>query len=409
MAPRSDSGNPDGDCPPVDAPALQAPRGTPLYVHIPFCLRKCTYCDFFSVAADASTDTEATVAAILAEARRRAPAAPRTVFVGGGTPTFLSEAELEHLFETLESHTGFRSSAREVTVECNPESLTAAKARLLRELGVGRLSIGLQSLDPRILSLFDRPHTPEQGLAAYRIAREAGFEDVSVDLIYAVPGQSLDAWLAELDSVLDLSPSHLSAYSLAFEEGTALTHELETGRLEPLDEDLALDFFLETRAHLAARGLSPYEVSNFATPDHQCAHNVNYWRNGEYVGLGPGAVSKLGATRFGNPRSVSRWRRSVETDSFPASWEETPTALQRLGETWWLGLRTSEGVEPSRALERSGCALDPDPALREARELESQGLLVRRGGSFSLSPRGLPLADAVSRRFLQLAPSSVDA
>lgn len=395
---------------PPDPPAasLVPEPGTPLYVHLPFCVVKCSYCDFYSVVGEGE-DTGGFVQALVAEARARAPREPRTVFLGGGTPSYLSEAELVAVFEGLEAASGFRGSAVEVTVECNPESLTPAKARLLRALGANRLSIGVQSLEPRILELFGRAHTADQAFRAYDAARAAGFERVSLDLIHAVPGQELERWLADLERVLALGPDHVSAYNLAFEEGTRFTRWLAEGRLVALDEETELAFFRATRERLASAGLPSYEVSNFSTNDQQCAHNVNYWRNGPYVGLGPSAVSKLGPTRFGNPRSLPQWRQAVQGGG-ASEWQETLSPLARLGETWWLGLRLAEGVVASEARARAGfpgggerSAEACDPALDLAAELADEGWLERRGEAWRLSPRGLPLADALSARFLGLA------
>lgn len=396
----------DDACAPSVAPTLRAADGTALYVHLPYCVALCTYCDFFSVVAgDTSRDVDGTVTAILREAQRRGPTAPRTVFFGGGTPSLLSIDELTRLLDGLDEHTGFRASAQEVTLECNPESLDLHKARALRELGVDRLSIGFQSLDPSLLATFGRVHSVDDSFAAFRAARDAGFERVSVDLIYGVPGQTLDEWERDLARVLELGPDHVSAYSLAFEDGTPLTLAVERGDLERLDEDTELAFFERTRAQLIAAGFEPYEISNFATTDQRCRHNEGYWRNAPYVGLGPGAVSKVGDVRFGNPRSVGEWKRATLADGFAATWEEQPDAAERIGETWWLGLRTLDGVDPSHARAVAGIEEtpgEPDSAEREARTLEDQGLLEHVAGRWRLTPRGLPLADAVARRFLNL-------
>lgn len=402
MARISDSGTPGADVPPILAPELRASAGTALYVHLPYCVAKCTYCDFYSVLPERPADSSDVVDTILLEARHRAPREPETVFIGGGTPSLLSSADLRRLLDGLEALTGFRRSASEVTLECNPESLRLEKTRVLREAGVNRLSIGFQSLDPAILKLFGRVHSSQDSFQAFRAAREAGFERVSVDLIYGVPGQKLPRWEHELAQVLALAPDHISAYSLAFEEGTALTHDLERGRLHKLPEEEDLAFFLRTRERLEAAGYTAYEVSNFALNNQRCRHNEMYWSNGQYVGLGPGAVSYLAGTRFGNPRSVGLWRQGVEASGFGATWEETLAPLERLAETWWLGLRTTRGVLPSEALEACGLSADAsDPALALAQRLGEQGLLMEGAGRWSMTNRGLPLADAISRQFLK--------
>lgn len=372
--------------------------GTPLYVHVPFCAAKCTYCDFYSLTAEGQ-DLPGTLDLLLVEAERRAPRRPRTVFLGGGTPSYYEVGELARLLDGLERQSAFRTSAVEVTCECNPESLDLEKARALRELGVDRLSIGVQSLDARILGLFGRVHDADQGLAAFDAARTAGFERVSVDLIYGVPGQELGAWRRDLARIVALRPDHVSAYQLTYEEGTPLAAQLASGAFERLSEDEELAFFQATHGDLAAAGLEAYEVSNFATSGQQCLHNLNYWQNGPYVGIGPSAVSKVGATRFGNPRSLAPWRAAIQADRPACAWEETPDPQVRLAETWWLGLRTRDGVDPEGARGRAGLA-SADPTERVVGELLQQGFLERAGPRLRLTQRGWPVADAVARRFL---------
>ncbi len=384
--------------------------GTPLYVHLPFCVRKCSYCDFYSVVAEGQ-DIDGVLDALLHELRLRAPERPRTVFLGGGTPSFFSVDQLARFFDELERCTGFRTASEEVTVECNPESLDADKARALFELGANRLSIGVQSLRPEILELFDRPHRVEDSWVAWEAARAAGFQRLSLDVIYAVPGQDLAQWERDVATLLAHGPRHVSAYNLAFEEGTRFTRWLAEGRLEALPEELELAFFESTRRLLAEAGLEAYEVSNFALTGHECRHNLNYWANGDYVGIGPSAASKLGRTRFGNARSLSSWRAAVAGASSGLAspdWSETLTPPKSLGETWWLGLRTRRGVSAHAAratAEWSGSDAN-DPALALARELAAQGWLTQQpAGGWTLTERGLPVADAIARRFLDVEES----
>jgi len=386
------------------APAARAAAGTPLYVHVPFCAAKCTYCDFYSLAGEGQ-DLAGTLELLLAEAAARAPERPRTVYLGGGTPSYYAPADLERLLDGLERLTRFRSSAVEVTCECNPESLDVEKARLLLQLGVDRLSIGLQSLEPRILELFGRVHDVPAGFAALEAARAAGFERVSVDLIYGVPGQDLAHWQADLARVLELRPDHLSAYQLTFEEGTPLWAQLQAGTVARLSEDEELAFFEATHAQLAAAGYEGYEVSNFCLNGQQCIHNVNYWRNGPYLGIGPSAVSKIGHTRLGNPRSLAPWSAAVAAGRPATAWEETPAPALRLGETWWLGLRTRAGVDPAEACRIAGYE-GHDPTVAERDALTNAGLLEVQGERTHLSARGWPLADAVARRLLATCRAS---
>ena len=378
----------------------RARPGTPLYVHLPFCAAKCHYCDFFSVAAEGH-DRATMLDAIIEEARRFAPRAPRTVFFGGGTPSLLEGAELTRLLDELDRLSGWRASAREITLECNPESLDREKAALLLELGVNRLSIGFQSLDAATLQLFGRVHDVEQSFAAFEAARSAGFQNLNLDLIYAIPGQELEQWEQDLTRVLALEPEHVSAYNLTFEEETLFRKWMEEGRLKPLPEERELAFFWRTRARLAERGLEAYEISNFSRTGRECAHNLNYWHNGEYLGIGPSAVSKIGAQRLGNVKGIQGYtRRIAEAPDALANGEE-PEALARLGETWWLGLRLQAGLSPEEARARAGFSSDlADPMPAVVAHLSGQGLLEEHEGRVRLTQAGLPLADYVARQFL---------
>lgn len=391
----------------------RAPAGTPLYVHLPFCATKCPYCDFFSVPAEGQ-DLDGLVAAVLAEAEVRAPRRPTTVFFGGGTPSLLPAELLRPLLDGLHRITGFRDTATEVTAECNPESLDAEKARLLVGLGVRRISIGIQSLHDEVLELFGRVHDANSALRAYDAARAAEPASVNVDLIFAHPGQEPQAWRDDLARILALGPDHVAAYNLTFEAGTQFSRWLADGRIEKLPEERELELFLATREVLTQGGLEAYEISNFARSGHRCHHNVNYWHNGPYAGIGPSAVSAYAGERRGNVRPLAEYTRragSLRQESPPsigtADWTESLEPLARLGETWWLGLRLAEGVDPERA--RAVAGLDasvPDPALDVVRHLIEVGLLESREGDggerIRLTPAGLPLADAVAREFLDL-------
>ena len=383
---------------PWDIPAA---AGTALYIHVPFCEAKCPYCDFFSVAGEGQ-DVEGSLEGLIAELVRRAPRAPRTVFVGGGTPSWLSVDQLERLFDAMHAHTGFRDSAEEVTVECNPESLDGEKARALVALGATRLSLGFQSLRPDTLALFGRVHLVEDCFKAYEAARASGAHAVSIDLIFGAEGQTPADWIEDLDKVIALRPDHLSCYGLTFEEGTLFTRWLEEGRVKRMPDAEELLLFRITREHAAKHGYHPYEVSNFALSGHECRHNLNYWRGGPYVGVGPGAASYLSGVRFGNPRALDVWRREAVGGGDPTLWSEQLKPDHRLSETWWLGLRLAEGVDPVAACELAGVDPSEDRCSPEAACLADEGLLALTGGRWRLTDRGLELADAVSARLLSV-------
>lgn len=377
----------------------RAPEGTPLYVHLPFCAAKCHYCDFYSIASEGQ-DIDGTVDAVLLEASRRAPRAPRTVFLGGGTPSLLSIPQLTRLLDGLEEVTGFRSSSVETTLESNPESVDRDKAEALRELGVGRLSIGFQSLEPATLELFGRVHGVEDSFRAFEAARAGGFDEINVDLIYAAPGHDPERWAVDLPRVLALGPQHVSAYALAFEEETLFSKWLAEGRLQAQPEERELALFQQTHGILAEHGFASYEVSNFAPNGHECLHNLNYWGNGSYCGIGPSAVSHIGGRRAGNHKSLAPWRKAVQAGESAEAWDERLDPRSRLGECWWLGLRLRSGVDPAELRAVAGWTHAEDPALVVARPLLEEGLLEEVDGRIRLTAAGLPLADAVSRAFL---------
>jgi oxygen-independent coproporphyrinogen III oxidase len=402
--PRSRAGDPlargERDAQPTAfEPRRRADPGTPLYVHLPFCAAKCHYCDFFSVAAEGH-DRGAMIAAILREAERYAPESPRTVFLGGGTPSLLDANELARLLDGLERITRFRSSAREMTAECNPESLDRDKARALLDLGVRRLSIGFQSLHDDVLQLFGRVHSVAQSFRAFEAARAAGAEHVNIDMIYAVPDQTAAQWTADLGRVLALGSEHLSAYNLTFEEETRFHRWLHEGRIARAPEEVELELFHATRELTVRAGLSAYEISNFARAGEACEHNLNYWRNGEYAGIGPSAVSKVGTARAGNVKAIAAYVRRANEDADTRAWIEDPPASTRLAETWWLGLRLAEGLSPEEACERARFEGDDAPARALLEQLERDDLVERSGARWRLSARGLPLGDWVAKRFL---------
>ncbi len=383
----------------------RADDGVALYIHLPFCAAKCHYCDFFSVP-DEGQDIEGMIDAILTEAQLRAPLRPRTVFIGGGTPSLLSVPQLTRFLNGLDAMIGWRDSATEVTAECNPESLDVDKAKALLDLGVPRLSIGFQTLDDETLKLFGRVHSVDESFRAYQSARAAGIEHLNLDMIYAVPNQTADDWAHDLARVLDLGPEHLSAYNLTFEEDTRFKRWLDQGKLAKLPEQAELDMFHSTRELTAAAGLPAYEISNHGRPSEECAHNIGYWRNAEYVGIGPGAVSKVGQARAGNPRSIQPYLRRMKAAGHATDWREDPDAHARLAETWWLGLRLAEGVHAGTARAVAGFPDDQeDPALEIAGNLVQQGFLETFDGAgaerYRLTSTGLPLADAVARQFLE--------
>ncbi|MBI3455638.1 MAG: radical SAM family heme chaperone HemW [Candidatus Rokubacteria bacterium] len=366
-----------------------------IYVHCVFCLRRCPYCDF-NIAIYREDRVAPFVAALGEELRRyaalswasRVPAV--SLFLGGGTPSLLPPDAIGDLIAAARRGLGLVPDA-EVTLEANPEGLDAARLAAFRAAGVTRLSLGVQSLDDGLLRRFGREHSAATARRAYAAARGAGFHNVSVDLLYAGPGQDLAAWTATLDEVLAWGPEHLSAYALTLEPGTPF------GRRPPADlpdEEVAIAQFERLCERAAATGLERYEVSNFARSGFRSRHNLLYWRREEYLGLGPGAHAALGCARFGNVRAHTRYRAALAAGRWPIAWQERLTPRQVRAERIMLGLRLREGV-PRAWLEVQFA----DAPARLARILDrylAAGVLEARDGRLALTSRGVLLADSVA-------------
>lgn len=365
-----------------------------IYVHALFCRTRCPYCDF-NVAIYREDRARAFVTALLGELRRyaglgwagRVPAV--SLFFGGGTPSLLPPEAIGAVVRGAREGLGLSPGA-EVTLEANPEGLDAARLAGFREAGVTRLSLGVQSLDDPLLGRLGREHSAAAARAAFRAARGAGFDDVSVDLLFACPGQSLETWARTLDEVLGWAPEHLSAYALTLEPGTAF------GRRPPSDlpeESAQVAQFALLVARARAAGLERYEVSNFARPGHRSRHNLLYWRREEYVGLGPGAHGALGPVRLANLRSQTRYREALARGDWPIEGWERLTERQVAGERAVLGLRLAEGV-PRGWLE--ACFVgDPGALGRLLERYRAAGVVDERDGRIALTDHGVLLSDTV--------------
>ncbi len=365
-----------------------------IYVHCPYCRTKCPYCDF-NVAIHREDRIAPFVAALRAELGRYAalPWAGRvpagSVFLGGGTPSLLPPEAVAAVLTDVRQSLGLLPDA-EVTLEANPEGLDAGRLRAFRAAGVTRLSLGVQALDDALLRRLGRTHSAADAEAAYRAARAAGFDDVSLDLLYACPAQDLAAWTRTLDEALGWAPEHLSAYALTLEPATPF------GRRPPAglpDEDLHVAQFDALVERAARAGLERYEVSNFARPGRRSRHNLGYWRREDYLGLGPGAHGALGAVRYWTQRSEPRWRAAVLAGGWGIeSWEQL-SERQVAAERIVLGLRMAEGV-PVAWLERHLAAGPGGPRAGIERYLEA-GVMAIRDGQVALTNRGVLVSDTI--------------
>lgn len=386
---------------PVPAVAGLVPRAARLgaYVHLPFCAERCGYCSF-NTAPYTPGGLDRFLTALLAECDLIG-AAPwaggvtlDTLFLGGGTPSLLDAARMAAVLDRIRARFPLEAGA-EVTVECNPDDVTAERLGGYRQAGVTRISLGVQSLDDAILPRLDRRHSAAQARAAFATVRAAGFDDVSVDLIYGLPGLDVETWTRTVREVLAWGPDHLSAYALTLDEGS-LWHAAGVNGLPP-EETVTAQYW--TLARLAAEaGFEHYEISNYARPGHRSRHNQRYWRWEEYVALGPGACGFLGPVRYGNVKPVERYCSLVEGGTLPLLTHEVLTERQALAERLLLGLRTSDGVPAERLAER--CALERGrlPGVLEA--WRERGLLVQDAGRIRLTESGFLLSDSLFTELL---------
>lgn len=369
-----------------------------VYVHVPYCARRCGYCDFNTyVPGRAGLGPDAWLSAVLAEialGARTYDGPLETVFFGGGTPTLLGAAPLAAVLACLRDGFGLAPGA-EVTVEANPETVTGPLLDDLLAAGVTRLSLGFQSASKTVLATLDRAHTPGQALWCVEAAHRAGFTDVSLDLIYGTPGETLASWRATLDAALSVGPEHVSCYALIVESGTPLARRIERGGLPAPDDDLMADEYALADEALGAAGLNWYELSNWSRPGHECRHNVVYWQSGDWLGVGPGAHSHVregpGDRRWWNHKQPNRWASAIARGEAPVAGAEQIGATEAHEERVLLELRLATGL----ALD----ALTPTEAARLP-SLVADGLAAVIDDHLSLTLTGRLLADKVTRDLL---------
>lgn len=321
-----------------------------------------------------------------------------TVYVGGGTPTCLPARDLEAIFSSCRQCFSFLPEA-EISVEANPGTLDESRLAALKRSGVNRLSIGVQACQDRLLALLGRAHTFVQAKNAVRMARAAGFANLNVDLIFGLPGQAPEDWEESLREVLRLAPEHVSVYGLQLEEGTPLWTDAKEGRVVPCSEEAELAMYGRAIELLTAAGYEHYEISNFSLPGRQCRHNLRYWRNLPYLGFGPAACSFWGNCRYGNEKSLFRYRARVEAGELPVAEKEELDLNTIMKETVFLGLRMIRGVDLRDFARRFGRKLEdvfPDQVTRLAR----LGLVELKEGFLCLTGRGLPVANRVFAEFV---------
>lgn len=375
-----------------------------LYVHVPFCASKCRYCDFNSYLAD-RTAVESYLRAVRLEMALYSTwseldeARFTTLYVGGGTPTILPPAELAELVAAARSFArlGPRS---EVTVEANPGTVDASGLARLKAAGANRLSLGVQSFRPELLRVLGRIHTVDDIVAGFEAARNAGFRNVNLDLMFGLPGQTLAQFQQTVERALELGPEHLSCYSLIIEDGTPFAFMHEAGRLALPDEDIQLAMYQWAIARLVQAGYEHYEVSNFALPGRRCQHNETYWRNEWYLGLGPGSHSHWGSERFANVHKPAEYSRTLRQGELPVAERFSLSCIEQMDETLMMSMRLLGGISEERFVRRFGKRLSQEYGP-QIESLVNLGLVTYDGKVLRLSRKGLFLGNQVFGAFLR--------
>ncbi len=373
-----------------------------IYVHVPFCRSKCQYCDFYSLGGSREKGLmEAYLEAVCLHIKEAGALAPGyqvdTVYFGGGTPSFLGADGLIQIMNAIRRRFSV-SNDGEITFEANPDSVTEKLLKRLKAEGFNRISLGVQNDEDALLKKLGRPHSYRQAIQAVELARKVGFHNLSLDLMYGLPGQSLNAWEKTLEHVLEMAPEHMSCYGLKVEEGTPLWQYKDAVNLP--DDDAQADMYLSAVRILKERGYAQYEISNFARRGLRSRHNLKYWTGGEYLGFGPAASSDFGGKRFTIAPDIHRYMDGVKHGgSILSECQEIP-ARERAGEYLMLRLRTSEGIDGETYVRRY---LLPFAPLEEAlQRYQAQDLATLEGGRWRLTPRGFLMSNAILVELLEI-------
>ncbi len=371
-----------------------------LYLHIPFCASKCIYCDFYSMP-KGSHQVSFYIEAILKEAQMREQelhgSVLNTLYIGGGTPSLLNKRELETLMNGL--HQSFDlSSVSEFTIEVNPDDVTEDLVNTLKELGVNRVSMGVQSFHYDELKFLNRRHNSEQAISAIPLMRRLGIENISIDLIYGIPGQTLDSWIDNVNVALAQHVQHISAYTLMYEKGTRLTTLRDFGKIQEVGDELVAAMYEYLVSALKKEGYLHYEVSNFALPGYQSLHNSNYWNLTPYLGLGVAAHSFDGNIRRFNAANLKQYMQTINQGKIYAE-EEQLSAYERYDEYVMLRLRTSDGISPYELKDRFG---DKFYGFfkRKASDLANRGLLIIENGHILIPEDKVMVSDSITCELL---------
>ncbi len=365
-----------------------------IYIHIPFCAIKCMYCDFYSIA-DREESIPRFVNALISEIQRCQIDTTEweidTIFIGGGTPSLLEAKQIESILEALAAKYDL-SSVKEFTIEANPGEAPKERLRDFRSFGINRISMGVQSLEPKLLKFLTRIHSVEQVFETFENARAVGFENVNCDLIYAIPGQSWEIWERDLNRIIELEPNHISAYTLTLEKGTDLFTLVKNKKVTMPKDGQTGEWFLKTHEMMKMNGYASYEISNFSRSGMECEHNLHYWRIHPYLAFGPSAHGFDGTNRWNNSRSLDQYLQQIESDSSPVSMKETLSEKDRLNELIGFGLRMNEGINLKRIPEKYQNEFNNNFIIAENKW---EGCFIKKYESISLTPTGMAYSDGI--------------
>jgi putative oxygen-independent coproporphyrinogen III oxidase len=372
------------------------------YVHIPFCQSRCSYCHFTTRPWQALV-AERYLQAVIREIERFTPAAgptPQltTIYFGGGTPSLVPESHIQGILRALRIRFGIDPDA-EISLEANPGTLTTARIQVYRESGVSRVSMGAQSFDDSSLRFLGRTHTSGEVLSSVALLRAEGIENINLDLMLGLPGQTSEAWIRDLDQLCDLAVPHVSIYMLDLDVHTPLQHAVSKGLYRVPEDDLVSDLYVESIDRLEVAGYRQYEISNFARPGFECRHNLRYWRQEPVLGFGVSSHSHDGRSRYANFTNLSAYLDAMEQGASVVEWHTPLSAERQLEEAMFLGLRLIEGVDWQRLASRFGTG-PVETAKGKVRSLVEAGLLEERGSALWLTRRGMLLSNEVFQRFV---------
>lgn len=373
-----------------------------LYIHVPFCVKKCHYCAFVSNPPQKNELLEYPALLIRELQLRTSGAEPLvSVYLGGGTPSLLQPPQITRLLEEIADLTGIEADA-EITMEVNPGTVDEILLKQFSNAGINRISLGIQSFDDTFVKILGRIHTIDQSRQTFKNAREVGFNNISIDLIHSLPGQSLDQWQTELQHAIELGPEHISIYGLTVEEGTPFARIYPAGSHELPDDDLSADMFELADELLTGAGLEHYEIANYSRPGYRSEHNSGYWKRDGYLGLGVAAhtfLRKGYGVRFSNPDNLNEYRELVTSGQLTRVEEHTLTQSDAMAEYMFLGLRLSEGVSLGAFEHEFGRSLDSAYGPITA-DLIRHGLIIQNDDVLTLTLRGMLLSNQIFSRFL---------